>query len=59
MFSNKCYNMFITSLSVLVIPINHDNAVHDFFDEMDAESEFDEALGDAFDMLDEDNIFDD
>lgn len=59
MFSHKCYNMFITSLSVLVIPINHENAVTNFFNEMDAESEFDEALGDAFDMLDEDNIFDD
>ena len=58
MFSNKCYDMFITSLSVLVIPINHDNAVHDFFDEMDAEDEFDEALGDAFDGLDADSIFD-
>ncbi len=58
MFSNKCYDMFITTLSVLVIPINHENAVNDFFVEMDTEGEFDEALGDAFDMLDTDGIFD-
>ncbi|AET42444.1 hypothetical protein EXVG_00417 [Emiliania huxleyi virus 202] len=58
MFSHECYDMFITSLSVLVIPINHENAVNDFLDEMDAEDEFDEALGDAFDMLDTDGIFD-
>lgn len=59
MFSNACYDMFITSLSVLVIPINHENAVNDFLNEMDTEDEFDEAIGNAFDMLDtDDGIFD-